>query len=108
MVALNVVNQTQTVNMTCVFFGLPPPLVNWTRYDNVDLVGSAKFNIFSSEIQQVDGGVLVYSTLQIVDVNEGDTGTYMCTAFNQAHGPMANINVTNHNFSVVVQSKLLS
>ena len=104
----SVINQSQTVNMTCVYFGLPTPHVNWSRFDYNDLSNmESKFIVYTTSVNASIGGVYTTSTLQVVDVNEADTSNYTCTGVNQAHGPMATADITTHTFEVLVQSKLL-
>ena len=92
--------------MTCTFFGLPTPSVNWTRFDNTNLaMFPNKFTIFKTVTKPISGGMLVDSTLQVTDVDETDTGTYTCTAFNHVYGSLTDTNITQHTFSVTVQSK---
>ena len=107
-IAESVINQSQTVNMTCVYFGLPTPRVNWSRFDYNDLSNmEPKFIVYTSSVNASDGGVYTRSTLQVDNVNETDTGNYTCTGVNQAHGAMATPDITTHTFEVLVQSKLL-
>ena len=104
----SVINQSQTVNMTCVYFGLPTPHVNWSRFDYNDLSNmEPKFIVYTSSVNASMGGVYTTSTLQVADVNETDTSNYTCTGVNQAHGAMTTADITTHSFEVLVQSKLL-
>ena len=109
--ALPIVNESQTVNMTCSVFGLPKPSVNWSRFDFTDLntvaINSSQFAVYVTSHVVDGGGVMVNSTLEVTDVDGGDTGNYTCTCENNAHGINLPADVDSETFHVLVQSELL-
>ena len=102
---LGIVNQSQNINMTCRFLSLPPSNITWSRSDSTDLSNSNKFMTFIDYEMRPEGGMISSSTLQVLDVGEGDTGNYSCTARNRAGGPSELLNITTKSFHVQVQSK---
>ena len=110
--ALPVVNESQTVNMTCSVFGLPMPSVNWSRFDSNDLnavaINTSRFAVYVTSSIAEGGGVTVNSTLEVTNVDGADTGNYTCTCENNAHGANLPADVDSETFSVLVQSELYS
>ena len=105
---LAVVNETQTINMNCTFFSLPSPNITWSRsgfflIPSMQIMDNEKYTIYTTNIPS-DGGVLSLSTLEIMNVDGLDTGSYTCLASNFAHGPSAPVDTSSNTFSVLVQS----
>ena len=101
---LAVVNETQTINMSCTFFSLPSPDITWSRsIPSMEIMDNEKYTIYTMNIPS-DGGVLSLSTLEIMNVVGLDTGSYTCLASNFAHGPSAPVDTSSNTFTVIVQS----
>ena len=107
-IADSVVNETENITLSCRFSGLPPTQVNWSRFDNTDLMNDKKFSISQSNITLPEGGAETTLCLSITSVDGSDTGSYTCTAYNFAHGPSEAPDVNATTFNLLVQSKSLN
>ena len=93
--------------MSCTFFSLPSPDITWSRsgfsIPFMQITDNEKYTIYTTNISS-DGGVLSLSTLEIMNVDGLDTGSYTCLASNFAHGPFAPVDMSSNTFPVIVQS----
>lgn len=72
------VNETETINITCVANGLPAPTISFYR-GNIELK-STNFLLTSEE--QEDGTYHVSGMLSLTNVSEEDVGNVTCLAMN--------------------------
>lgn len=109
-----VVNQSQSLNITCTFLARPLPNIIWTSQikapssPSTILQDNDKYNIIESSVIQIDGvSLLTTSILEIVDLGSSDSLDYICTATNTPRGPSTPAVSSNSVQSVIVQSNWL-
>ena len=84
--------QGQHVQLNCTFGGLPVPNITWTTPNGSVLISQSHFKVQSTN---------TFTSLTISPLGPGDSGTYMCTAFN-------NYGVFSASIQLIVQSKLVN
>lgn len=74
-----------TVEAVCVAYGNPVPAVTWSKQGCVGITCINNAQVFN---QVVSYGDVVYrkSTLQLCNIDESNSGTYMCSADNGVDG----------------------
>ena len=72
-----VVNETQNVNVTCIAFGLPEPVVTWSRPDIGNITSnSTEFAPTTSNPQVQEGGTNLQPVPQI-DLADSDSAKFV-------------------------------
>ena len=96
------VNESSSINFTCSAYGVPAPVILWTKLDD----DGDMFPVsITSELEgYTNGSVVVTSTLAIHNAATVHAGTYMCTAENDVIGNGTST-VDSANFTLIVQSK---
>ena len=90
---IEIVNETDLLNLRCGFEGRPLPNVRWFRYtqaipEEVELVNSSRLNILNSPVSSTH----VLSFLKISGIKGEEGGIYRCVGNNN--------NVFNYNEAV--------
>lgn len=99
--------EKQNTNLTCFAFGLPEPIVMWSRFDLLTIpLNNSKFVTYRVRRFPENGGLEVQLTLQINSVDGSDTGNYTCSAVNQPLGSELPETATTSTADLLVQSKL--
>ena len=109
-----IVNQSQSLSITCTFLARPLPNIVWTSQTMAPssppttLQDNDKYNIIESSVIQIDSvSLLATSILEIVDLGSSDSLDYTCTATNTPHGPSTPSVSSSSVQSVIVQSNWL-
>ena len=84
--------------LTCVGYGLPPPSLSWQKNGETISADDAKFSLRETRVV-VEGAEFVRSSLLLCNTSEEDTGNYSCSANNTIREP------ATEEFSISVQSK---
>ena len=80
-----------TARLTCVGYGVPPPLVTW-RKDG----GTLPTSRINTRVEQLTeaGRIFRKGTLEICSTTLGDAGRYRCTVGNLIGSSSATVNLT--------------
>ena len=90
------VSARNTILLTCVGLGNPPPSLSWEREGLTTLQNNSRTTIFERVIVK-NGFMFTRSVLQICRVTaEGDTGSYNCTATNIFGNDSTRVELTVH------------
>lgn len=90
------VSARNTILLTCVGLGNPPPSLSWKRDGHATLQNGSQTTIFE-RVTVKNGFMFTRSVLQICRVTaRGDTGTYNCTATNIFGNDSARVELTVH------------
>ena len=77
---------SQSVQLTCTAYGLPPPNVTWTRLPATELIAGEDLLIASNITTANDSeAAFVTSTLTLCDVQLTNAGRYRCSASNSVN-----------------------
>ena len=81
---------SQSVQLTCIAYGIPFPNVMWTRLPATNLVASEVpvplANITNNMTFTVSNGGFVASTIDLCNVQLSNAGRYRCSASNSLSG----------------------
>ena len=85
-----VANQSGSLVLTCVAFGVPAPSVRWERFGG-EIPESANISIVSWISDDVE---FISSTLELCDLQISDIGLYSCIANNSVGENQYNFTIT--------------
>ena len=102
---LEIVAETDSLNLTCIFRGIPLPNVRWLRYfvaDEIEeLENSSRINIL--EVPNHPNHTV--SILVINEIKREDTGIYSCVGDNDVPNYIDAINYKDFNITVQCNNK---
>lgn len=85
------------LSLPCLAFGSPPPVISW----NSSVLGDESVNIYSEEFEDINGTLLVLSTLELCNSTPSDFSEYTCTATNAIEDQV--IGTTSATFDLIPQ-----
>ena len=99
---IEIVNETDLLNLRCGFEGRPLPNVRWFRYtqamrEEVELINSSRINILNSP----ESSTRVLSFLKISGIKGEEAGIYRCVGDNNVFN--YNEAVQYYDFNITVQ-----
>ena len=95
---IEIVNETDMLNLRCGFEGQPLPNVRWFRYtQEVELVNSSRINVLNTP----ESSTRVISFLKLSGIKGEEAGVYTCVGDNGV--PNYNQAVQYYDFNITVQ-----
>ena len=104
------VRKNSRATFSCAAFGSPTPVIVWNSSSLV-VADFSNHNdqgvsVYNQEVNTSENLTLVVSLLELCEVDEGDAGVYMCTAYNGEQGE--SLGIQSQSFELKVLSKLSS